>query len=185
MPSAIIQRAKIVKVDVVSYNPQWPVHFVAEETQLRSVLDHCLLAVHHIGSTSVPGLAAKPIIDIMLEVSSLDRLDEQNGQMEVLGYEAMGECGIARRRYFRKGGDERTHQIHAFLQGDDHVRRHLAFRDYLRAHPAACREYAELKQALAASCQHDIERYCAGKNAFVKEHETRALRWLAGLSPAL
>ena len=106
-------------------------------------------------------------------------------QLEALGYEAMGECGIARRRYFRKGGDERTHQIHAFLQGDDHVHRHLAFRDYLRTHPAVCREYAELKQAVAASCQHDIERYCAGKNAFVKEHEANALRWLAGQEPAL
>ncbi|HDZ8979091.1 GrpB family protein [Aeromonas veronii] len=174
-----------MRVDVVSYNPQWPASFVAEELQLRSALDNCLLAVHHIGSTSVVGLAAKPIIDIMLEVSSLERLDEQNGQLEALGYEAMGECGIARRRYFRKGGDERTHQIHAFLQGDDHVHRHLAFRDYLRAHPAVCREYAELKQAVAASCQHDIERYCAGKNAFVKEHEANALRWLAGQEPAL
>ncbi len=93
-----------MRVDVVSYNPQWPVHFVAEETQLRSVLDHCLLAVHHIGSTSVPGLAAKPIIDIMLEVSSLDRLDEQNGQMEVLGYEAMGGVRDCASPLFPQGG---------------------------------------------------------------------------------
>lgn len=168
-----------MKVEVVPYRPQWSALFQAEADQLRSLLDECLLAVHHIGSTSVSGLAAKPIIDILLEVSSLERLDQQNGLLEVMGYEAMGECGISRRRYFRKGGDERTHQIHAFLQGDPHVVRHLAFRDYLRAHPAICREYAALKETVAAQCENRIERYCEGKNDFVKEHEARALSWLA------
>jgi GrpB-like predicted nucleotidyltransferase (UPF0157 family) len=124
-------------------------------------------------------LAAKPIIDILMEVSSLEALDALNGSMQAIGYEPKGEFGISGRRYFPKGGVDRTHQVHAFVSGDAHVMRHLAFRDYLRTHPETAREYGELKMSLAHACENDLGRYCDGKDECVKRVETEAMRWKA------
>lgn len=164
-------------VKVVKYNPKWPRMFELESEQLKIKLGTIIYKIHHIGSTSVPGLKAKPIIDILLEVSSLAALDAKSVDMESLGYEVKGELGILGRRYFRKGGDHRTHQIHAFLVGDSNLHRHLVFRDYLIAHPAVADEYAELKSDIAARCNDDIEQYCDEKDTFVQLHEQRALAW--------
>ena len=164
-----------MKVVVVSYDPDWPVAFAREWVLLAASLGEVLAQAHHVGSTAVEGLAAKPIIDILLEVTSLSELDQATARLEALGYEAMGEYGIAGRRYFRKGGFYRTHQIHAFERGDAHIIRHLAFRDYLRARPDVAREYGELKRRLAVACNDDIDTYCEGKDAFVKYHEARVL----------
>ncbi|MGD1818016.1 MAG: GrpB family protein [Pleomorphochaeta sp.] len=168
-----------MKVEVVGYDPDWPLRFEQEKRLLVKRLGAVAKAVHHIGSTSVEGLAAKPIIDIILEVTSLDALDATKHELEALGYEGMGEFGIVGRRYFRKGKEERTHQIHAFAVGDENIARHLAFRDYLKAHPAAKAEYEALKCRLAKNCNNDIEAYCDGKDSFVKLHEANALKWKA------
>jgi GrpB-like predicted nucleotidyltransferase (UPF0157 family) len=104
--------------------------------------------------------------------------------MESLGYHPMGEFGIPGRRYFRRltpAGD-RTHHVHAFQQGSPHIPRHLAFRDYLRAHPAVATEYGELKQRLAQAHPQDLEAYMAGKDPFIKQTETKALEWAANRS---
>ena len=95
--------------------------------------------------------------------------------------QAMGEFGMQGRRYFRKdsGAGVRTHQVHAFAAGSPHLARHLAFRDYLRAHPETAREYGTLKLRLAESCRGDVEAYIAGKDAFVKDAERKALEWIA------
>ena len=116
--------------------------FEAEAGLVRSVLGNTAIAIHHIGSTAVAGLPAKPIIDMLFEVAVLQQLDGFNNTMVGIGYEPMGEFGIPGRRYFRKGGDNRIHQIHAFASGDFNLTRHLAFRDYLRTNPAAAAEYA-------------------------------------------
>jgi GrpB-like predicted nucleotidyltransferase (UPF0157 family) len=102
--------------------------------------------------------------------------------LEALGYEAMGEFGIAGRRYFRLDDSDgtRTHQIHAFEAGVPNVVRHLAFRDYMRAHPSIAEEYGALKERLANAHPRDMAAYNDGKDAFVKEHERRALLWQAG-----
>jgi GrpB-like predicted nucleotidyltransferase (UPF0157 family) len=134
------------------------------------------MRIHHIGSTAVPGLAAKPIIDILVEVSSLAEIDATTDGMAELGYEAMGEFGIAGRRYFHKGGNQRTHQIHAFKKGNPHILRHIVFRDYLRTHPDAASEYGRLKKKVAATCDNDIEVYCDGKEAYVKKLEAIAMK---------
>jgi GrpB-like predicted nucleotidyltransferase (UPF0157 family) len=140
---------------------------------VMQVLNLCL--IHHIGSTAVPGLAAKPIIDILMEVTALEELDALNQRMESIGYTPKGEFGIPGRRYFQKGGDDRTHHLHAFARGDFNLARHLAFRDYLRGHPEVAREYGELKRAVAKTCENDIGRYCDGKDAFVKDIESIAI----------
>ena len=120
------------RITLEPHNAQWATDFAVEARHLRQALNETLLHIHHIGSTSVPGLIAKPVIDILLEVISLERLDEQNNQMTALGYSPRGEYGISGRRYFVKGGDRRTHHVHAFEAGSMHIIRHLAFRAYLQ-----------------------------------------------------
>lgn len=166
-------------IRVVEHDPAWAAAFAAEADNIAAALGTTAVRIHHIGSTAIPDIQAKPIIDLLLEVDSLDGLDRKAARLEALGYEALGEFGIARRRYFRRDDAEgtRTHQLHAFEQGVPDVVRHLAFRDYLRAHPAAAAEYGALKRRLAEAHAHDRAAYVAGKDAFVKEHERRALRW--------
>lgn len=163
-------------VVVSAYDPRWKELFLAEAEKIKGILGENCIAVHHIGSTAVEGLAAKPIIDIMPVVKDFAETDERRAAFEEIGYEWMGEFGIAGRRYLRKGGDERTHQIHIFAQADTgNIARHLAVRDYLRAHPEEAAAYASLKVRLAAKYPRDIEGYCDGKEAFVRALERRAL----------
>ena len=137
------------------------------------------MRIHHIGSTAIPQTKAKPIIDILLEVTSLKVLDQKAPRLEAFGYEAMGEFGIPGRRYFRLNDSDgtRTHQIHAFEAGTPDVVRHLAFRDYMRTHPSIAEKYGALKERLTNAHPHDRSAYMDGKDAFVKEHERRALLW--------
>jgi GrpB-like predicted nucleotidyltransferase (UPF0157 family) len=164
-------------VRVVPYCCEWPLLFEQEATLICEVFGDELAEIHHIGSTSVPGLQAKPIIDMLPVVRQIERVGLFNGGMRTLGYEALGEFGIPGRRYFRKGGDDRTHQAHVFQVGDPGVERHLAFRDYLRAHPRVAADYGVLKAGLASQFPEDIDGYADGKNAFVKATEQEALRW--------
>lgn len=170
------------RVRVVPYDPAWPGAFEVEAARISEALAGLAPRIHHIGSTAVPGLAAKPIVDLLLEVDDLGALEEHRRHLEGLGYEVMGEFGIPGRRFFRRvdGAGERTHHVHAFVPGDPGVVRHLAFRDYLRAHADAAREYGELKVKLARGHPNDIEAYMEGKDAFVKEYETKALAWRSG-----
>ncbi len=161
---------------VTDYNPIWAEMFESESEKIRWILGDNCVAIHHIGSTAVPNLAAKPIIDIMPIVKSLDAVDQVAAAFEEIGYEYLGEFGIPGRRYLRKGGDERTHQIHIFLNGDaKNIDRHIAFRDYMKTHDNERNEYAMLKMRLAQQFPYDIDGYCDGKEAFVKSREQKAL----------
>jgi GrpB-like predicted nucleotidyltransferase (UPF0157 family) len=165
------------KVEVIPYQPDWPARFEQEGARLRSVFGE-KARIHHIGSTSVVGLSAKPVIDILVEVPDIRRVDRLNGQMEALGYEPRGEFGLPGRRYFsREAEGERTHHVHVFKADTAEARRHLAFRNYLRTHPAAAEEYGRLKSQLALRYPEDIQGYMDGKNDFVKEVEAQALAW--------
>ena len=168
---------------MVPYTPDWAVQFEKEKQLLLDALPALILAAHQIGSTAVEGLAAKPIVDILIVVLNLEKLDASNHALEKAGYECMGEFGIKGRRYFRKSPWRRTHQIHAFMEGDPNILRHLAFRDYLNSHPAVQLEYAALKTRLASTCNNDINVYSAGKNDFIKYHERLALRLFDGAYP--
>jgi len=169
-------------IRVVQYDPAWPASFDAEARRIAEGVGSVAVRLHHIGSTAIPQTCAKPIIDILLEATSLVVLDRRAARFEALGYEAMGEFGIAGRRYYRldDGKGVRTHQVHAFEAGTADVVRHLAFRDYMRAHPAAAAQYGELKRGLAKRHPNDMAAYIAGKHAFVREHERRALCWRSG-----
>lgn len=164
---------------LVQHDSAWPRAFEHEAAQLRHVLGDQLLELHHIGSTAVPALVAKPVIDMLAVVASVEVLDLRSAAFEAFGYQVMGEFGIAGRRYFRKDDRDgrRTHQIHAFAAGSSEIRRHLDFQDYLRAHPATAEAYAALKQRLAGECGSDIQRYTEGKTPFIREVERRAAVW--------
>ncbi|MDT2830650.1 GrpB family protein [Vagococcus carniphilus] len=166
------------KIKVVSYKKEWPELFNEEKETIKSFMTNNLVEIYHIGSTSVPNLAAKPVIDILLIVENIAELDNLNPKFEAIGYEALGEFGMPGRRYFRKGGDDRTHQIHAF-QYDSifDIERHLAFRDYLIHHERVAKKYGELKAELALKYPECIDSYGDGKDAFVKETEKKALIW--------
>jgi GrpB-like predicted nucleotidyltransferase (UPF0157 family)/GNAT superfamily N-acetyltransferase len=153
-------------IEVIPYNPNWPKMFAVEAELIKQALGDNCIAIHHIGSTSVPGLSAKPIIDILPVVQDIQAVDQATAAMEALGYDAKGEYGIAFRRYFQKGGNTRTHNVHAFQEGDPEIGRYLKFRDWLRTHPADAEAYAQLKQQLANQTQ-DILQYCNGKDSFV------------------
>lgn len=166
------------KIEIVPYNPEWPRMFENEATLVRAAFGSNLVTLHHIGSTSVPGLSAKPILDMLAEVRDINAVDEINPAMTHLGYQALGEYGLPERRYFRKPSDEfHTHHVHAYQTGSGEVERHLAYRDYLRTHPADARAYAELKEKLARAFPFDATGYMNGKNSFVKDLERRAVAW--------
>lgn len=163
---------------VTEYNPTWTDMFETEALKIKKILGENCVAIHHIGSTSVVGLAAKPIIDMMPIVYSLKDVDKVAAAFEKIDYEYMGEFGISGRRYLRKGGDERTHQIHMFAVNNTHdIERHLAVRDYLRMHQDVCEKYATLKKELADKYPYDIDGYCDGKEKFVQQLEREALEW--------
>jgi GrpB-like predicted nucleotidyltransferase (UPF0157 family) len=162
-------------IRVVGHDEGWGEEFRREAARLQDALGSVLLDAHHIGSTAVPGLAAKPVIDILLEVESLEALDDRERALVALGYRPKGENGIAGRRYFQRGDRDRTHQVHAYVRGDGHIRRHIAFRDYLRTHAAVAEEYARIKRHAAEACAGDSEVYCDMKDGFIKTHERLAL----------
>ncbi|KEJ01993.1 GrpB family protein [Clostridium botulinum] len=167
-----------MKVQVVEYNSEWPNLYLEEAEKIKNILGNELVDIYHIGSTSVVNLKAKPIIDIMPVVKDITKVDKYNKEFEDLGYEPKGEFGITGRRYFRKGVENRTHQIHVFEKSNSNdIERHLAVRDYLRTHPEEAFEYGELKSRLATMFLDDIEAYCDGKDHFVKELERKALEW--------
>ena len=167
------------RVEVVPHNPRWRAAFEAEAERVAAALGENVVAVHHIGSTAIPGIYAKPVLDLLVEVRDIAEVDGRSPAMESLGYEVLGEFGIPGRRYFRKDDREgiRTHQVHAFGAGSAQVERHLAFRDYMIAHPAEAQRYSELKRRLAEEHPQSFEGYMDGKDAFIKEMDRRAARW--------
>lgn len=170
------------QVIVVPFNPQWPGAFERAANEVKLALGDNLLKIHHIGSTSIPGIHVKPIIDMLAIASDLSRVDQYAQTMARIGYEAMGEFGIDGRRYFRRddAAGVRSEQVHTFATGSPHIRRHLAFRDFLRLHADIALEYSKLKQRLAAAHPFDLDAYMDGKDAFIRQTEAEALEWLNG-----
>lgn len=165
-------------VEVVPYDSDWRQRFETEAAAVRAALGDALLGVEHIGSTSVPGLPAKPIIDMMPLVRDVREVDRRISAMAAAGYTPRGEFGLPGRRYFVKGpAHARLVHCHIYAADNPEVERHLAFRDYLRTHPAERDAYAQLKMQLAQAHPTDIVAYMDGKNGLIKQLEAEALRW--------
>jgi GrpB-like predicted nucleotidyltransferase (UPF0157 family) len=171
------------RLEVLPYHDEWPQEAAAEAARFASALaaDPRLLEIHHIGSTAVPGLAAKPTLDLLPVVTDLACLHEARAALEALGYQWRGESEIPNRRYFPRSAPDgiRLAHVHCFPAGDVAIHRHLAFRDYLRAHPDIARAYAALKLQCAQLHPHDGAAYTDCKATFVHRTLTDALAWAA------
>jgi GrpB-like predicted nucleotidyltransferase (UPF0157 family) len=170
-----------MRVLVVPPDPTWSIAFTWAAADAAPAFGTNLVALHHIGSTSIPGIYAKAIIDMLAVVADVTAVDACNPALARLGYVAKGEFGIPGRRYFFRNDASgvRTHQIHAFAAGSPGAQRHLAFRDYLRAHPTTALAYSNLKRRLAELHSEDIEAYMDGKDGFIRDVEAKALAWAA------
>jgi GrpB-like predicted nucleotidyltransferase (UPF0157 family) len=156
-------------IEVVAYDPEWPILFEQLRGQLWTVLHDVALTIEHVGSTSVPGLAAKPIIDISVVVPSERELPLAIAQLATLGYVHRGNLGIEGREAFDRPAGSPRHNLYVCPQGSLGLQNHLAVRDYLRTHPETARAYGALKQQLAERFPHDIERYVDGKTDLILE----------------
>lgn len=154
---------------IVPHNPDWVRLFSAEEQLLADVLEEIATGIHHMGSTAIKNIPAKPIIDVLLEASSLDAIDDREKALALIGYVARGEYGIADRRYFKKiaTDDAPAFHLHCYLAGSYQINRHLAFRDYLRLKPDIAAEYAHLKTDLTDKDGNLFSTYQAAKAPFV------------------
>lgn len=166
-------------VIIVPFDPKWPAAYQEEAARIWSVVGDSLTSLEHIGSTSVPGLAAKPIIDMLAGLKSLEDTPALVAGLIPIGYvyEPEREEAIPDRRYFSKmKKGQLGYHLHMVEPSTEFYIRHVAFRDYLRAHPDAAAEYAALKIKLSKQYRSDREGYTNAKTAFIKEIESKALQ---------
>ncbi|MGB9680213.1 MAG: GrpB family protein [Minisyncoccia bacterium] len=165
------------KVEVIDYQIDWNKKFEDESEILREILKDIIVDIHHIGSTAIPNIKAKPIIDILIEVKEIDKVDQFNDKLIQQGYIPLGENQIPNRRFFIKGDEiNRTHHVHVFQTGNPEIARHIRFRDYLINHPDEAKAYSDLKDDLAKKYSYNIEEYIKGKDHFIKEIDQKAMK---------
>ena len=161
----------VERVELVDHDPSWAALFEQERILLARVFDGQAIGIEHIGSTSVPGLCAKPIVDVLVGLRELELSAAQIAAMQELGYEFLGEYGRPGRLFFRK--HPRTHHVHVVAYGGEHWNRQLTFRDALRTDAHERQRYDEFKRRLAAD-GHPREVYTELKTPFIREIEARA-----------
>jgi GrpB-like predicted nucleotidyltransferase (UPF0157 family) len=159
---------KIRCVELSKYNPEWQQLFTIASEEFKSILKENCVQIHHIGSTAIPNIYAKEIVDVLPIVKDISIVDSLNHEFEALGYVCMGEYGISGRRYYWKSKIKRTHNIHLFEQGSPEIRRHLLFKEFMIAHDDYAQAYSIIKRNLAEVFFHDIENYVNGKSSFIQ-----------------
>ena len=165
------------KVVIVPYDAEWPERFSKLGAALREVLGETALRIDHIGATSIPGLDAKPIIDIQISVASFEPLDAYRIPIESLGYVFRPNNPDLTKRYFRESPGERRTHIHMRRSGSWTEQFALLFRDYMRTHEEDAKRYAELKYRLAEKYQEDRRSYTDAKAPFIWEIMAKADKW--------
>ena len=173
-------------VVVAPYDPTWPAQFEALRSVLASALGDVARAIHHVGSTAVPGLAAKPVLDVDVEIASREHLAECSRRLGLVGYRAAGDLDIAGREAFDREGPDvprdgrglswPEHHLYVCASDAAELRRHLLLRDFLRANPSRAAAYAALKQSLAARYRQDREGYTRGKSDLIASILADAVR---------
>jgi len=160
-------------IAITAYDSAWPFLFEAEASNIQQAIGDLVLRIEHVGSTAIPGLAAKPVIDIQVSVASLESLRIYSEPLARLGYShaPLGPVDLVYPLFEKPAAWPHTHHIHLCVHGSEHERRHIAFRDYLRSNPKVGDEYVELKRRLAALHDGETlesrERYSLSKTAFV------------------
>jgi GrpB-like predicted nucleotidyltransferase (UPF0157 family) len=166
-------------VVMVDYDPDWPVRFEALRERIAAALGPLAVAIEHVGSTSVPDLCAKPIIDLDVVVHRED-IPASIQALEALGYRHEGDLGIGGREAFRWTAEFPEHHLYVCPEGSPALRRHVVVRDYLRAHAEMARAYADLKKRLAQLYHDDRSKYQAAKADFIDSLVQHAERWARG-----
>ena len=156
-------------VRLLPHDEHWHQLFDEEKARLQDVIGEFVLSIEHVGSTSVCGIAAKPILDMAVAIENQGNGEKCVAPLENIGYEYRGENGIAGRFYFNKGFPARTHHLHILPADSEDLKNHLAFRDYLLQNPRAAQEYDRLKKDLAEKYPNDREAYLDGKAEFVQK----------------
>jgi GrpB-like predicted nucleotidyltransferase (UPF0157 family) len=156
------------RVRLVEYDPLWPERFAAEERRIRGSCGTLALRLEHVGGTSIPGMCAKPVLDMAAGRPRDASLQAYVTALERAGYQHRGERGVPGRQFFRRG-DPRAYHLHLVEEGGSLWMGYLAFRDYLRSHAAAARRFAEVKRLLAARHPEDREAYMNAKAPYVEE----------------
>ncbi|MCF6768195.1 GrpB family protein [Thiotrichales bacterium 19S11-10] len=161
-------KEKMRDVFLVDHQANWQRDYENESEKIKEILSSLLVDIHHIGSTAIHDIPAKPIIDIMPIVKDINLVDQFNDQLKGLGYIPMGEYGIKNRRFFWKSEEKRTHHIHIFEVGNNEIERHIKFRDFLNQNKNYAYAYGEIKSNLASEFSRDIVNYVAGKSSFIE-----------------
>jgi len=167
-----------IPVELVPYSPNWADEAAAISARLKTATGDVFIEIHHIGSTSIPGIPAKPTIDLLGIARDLATLDAAQPAIEALGFEAWGEYGLPRRRFFTLSDPvtgARLKNLHCWALGDPEIPRHLAFRDYVRSNPEIAARYAREKERCAALHPLDSHAYTDCKSAWIREIETAAV----------
>ena len=175
-----------IPVELLPHDPAWAETAARESDRLATALGSNLLTVYHVGSTAIPGIRAKPIVDLMPVVAGLAALDDAQAGIEALGYRWWGEYGLPGRRYCTlddPATGKRLVQLHCYAEGSPEIGRHLAFRDYLRAHPQIARAYDADKERCRALHPADSHAYSDCKGPLIQQLERDALRFAEGQRP--
>lgn len=158
------------RVEVLPFDPAWTQAFEDIKAELQSALGGLCIRIEHVGSTSVPGLSAKPVIDIDAVIRDRSMLGEVIAALGKLGYIHEGDLGIPGREAFGYEGKEHLmkHHLYVCAEDSDELKRHIAFRDYLRTHPETAKEYSRIKEEAAALYPTDIDGYIRHKSPFIE-----------------
>lgn len=166
------------KTKILAWSEEWEKSYSQEEKVLKGIFKDELVDIFHIGSTSIPTIGyAKPIIDILIVLKDIENVDLYNSEIFALGYDPKGENGIVGRRYYVKGKDNRTHHLHIFQVGSEHIKTHLDFKEYLLKNPSEAKKYGEMKINLAKEFPNEHHKYQEGKQEYVNELVDRAQEW--------
>ncbi len=159
------------RVEFTDYNEAWADDFKKIHDEIKAVLGDLALRIEHVGSTSVWGLSAKPIIDIDVVIRDRQALDEVISALGTIGYRHEGNLGIAGREAFKYDGKEhlRKHHLYVCTRDCKELKRHIAFRDYLRTHPEAVREYSRIKEEGAKLYPEDMDKYIEYKSPVIQQ----------------
>lgn len=155
------------RVEVTAYDPEWPRTFQRIREHVWPAIQHAAMDLEHVGSTSVPGLRAKPVIDACIVVASRRDIPHVVTALARLGYVHRGNLGVPDREAFKPPASLPKHRLYASHRGSLSLRNHLGLRDYLRAHPDDATAYGDLKESLAKRFPDDIDSYIAGKTEFI------------------
>lgn len=179
MPDVTKQNKPNRPYHIETYNPDWQEQFEAQKAELQSILGDEAIRIEHMGSTAVPGLAAKPQIDVLVEVRNLETIPSFYDAMETVGYQPKGDYTMTGEEYFTLDNADgiRLASVHMYPSDHPEVAFQINFREYLKSHPDEVNDYGALKLSLQKRFPNDYKAYGKGKEQYVNDLRTRVQVW--------